>query len=476
MGWKKAARAGLALAALMALISCGGGGSDPVVSGGGGSGGTGSGGTGGTGGGTPGGGTGGGVPGGDSGVARPSVAAGYFGLNSEGESGDGDGGGDGGGGDGGGDGGIGAGGSLGAFTDVSFKVTDEDGELIGQVDVPSASAVTIYPPLDYSGLLNIEIIGSATSTYFDESLDANAPTGSGVIVRAVVSSAADKVGVTPFTSAAASFLEVEVAAGRASAFSIEDALAANQKTVEEINRFLPEINQIPDISIMPVLTNSTTDLTEQSDSISGRYAQALAAFAVAARAFNPQLQQPALAFTRNLERDMTDGRIDNRDKDGNAIAPDDELAYDAEKLAVAVQTALRQVSSPASSATGKEPSSAVCLQELVANDQVYSFDSLRIDNAEQASCLYDLGPTAGPGAVFVLEYVNEIDSDTDDSNCVESGEFVITEDDTGEALILISTARLVAVSFPGSVVDSEDGITVLRRAVAEGVGAQCPVS
>lgn len=420
----------LAIAVLPLLIAACGGGSDPVV---------------------------------DSDPARPYVIAGFALLNQEGEAGEG--------GTGDGDGGIGAGGSLGAFTNVQFTVTGDNGQPFGSVEVPSGSAVTVFPPLNYTGTIKVEIAGSSTSEYFDESLSSNALTGTGSILRAVVRGNTKRIGVTPLTTAAANLLDNRVTAGTAQADNPSDIDEANRRVQQEINRFLPADNQVSDITTLPVLTNSTTSLSGLNGTAEGRYAQVLAALAVSAKNFNSSLTRPALSFLQNVNRDIEDGTIDNSDKDGNAIAPPGELAYDATKLSINLNTALQEVTTPEPTGIGRTPSASVCIEQMTDTSS-FPYRLLRIDvRAGISTCQYDFNNGAAVSPALGFLYNNEIFETLDISQCSAPGEFRIVTTENGSRFQ--STTRLVQSSM-ANIFAQDLGIEALRRAVNEGVGAPCP--
>ncbi len=409
---------------------------------------------------------------------RPYLIAGFGLLNEEGQAGDGEGDGDAGGGEG-----IGAGGSLGAFKDVVFRVFDENNELIGEASVASDSAVTIFPNLDYLGPLKLEIVGSSSSRYFDESVGASLPTGSGVILRAVAPSYAKSIGITPLSNASATLLATEIAAGRAAAGSIEDIVKINERIREEINTFLPVSKQINDINQLPVLTNERTNLRNKSGSAAGRYAQVLAGFAQVAKNFNPSLPQPALSFSKDLTRDLTDGKIDNVDKDGNPLGPSDQLSYDAKRLKTDLATAIAQVTSEPVETVF--PTDQVCVRQFAANGRVYQFNFLNSgytvgDKALPGSvCSYTSTPPTGVGGQTNLwiDFIYGPNADRPYIDCAggstqawEAFSFL-----TSNQVMLYgvkSTIRRVAV-LTGENTLFQQKLEVLQRSVAEGIGAAC---
>lgn len=255
---------------------------------------------------------------------------------------EGQGGGDGGGDAGAGGDGIGAGGSLGRFSGAEISAVLEDGTDLGKAVVGSDGMVTAFPPTGYKGSMSFSVIGSATSTYFDEAKLTNLATGSGVILRAAVPRATNAVGITPLTHAAVRNLETRVARGLDSSVRDPAAIrAANARMLTQINRLLPASNQLTDITLLPTLVGSEAELSSLPPGARGNYAKAIAALAVQAAKFNPSLAKPGLTFAQNLADDMTDGRIDDRDIDGNPLSPTrGGLAYETPTLAAGLADAI----------------------------------------------------------------------------------------------------------------------------------------
>lgn len=406
-------------------------------------------------------------------VVRPSVVAGFAGLNAEGEGGSG-GGGDG----GGGDGGIGAGGSLGAFSNVRFTVTGDNAQPFGSAEVASGSAVTIYPPVDYIGSIRVEIAGTSTSNYYDESLNFNVPTGTASVLRAVVSSTATSIGVTPLTTAAAAGLDAAVSVGSAQANSLSDIAGANRRVQQEVNAFLPADYQFSDITILPVLTNINTVLADLSGTVAGRYAQVLAAVAVAARDFNPSLRRPALSFLENLSLDIADGTIDSRDANGEPIALPDGLAYDVSRLSNDLAAALQVVATPVNPAIGRLPSANLCPEALTDDISIqYEFSRfVFISNAlvgfDERLCEYSVnsnGGRIGPN----IRYASDFSQASDTTQCSDANEFSVVTNSLSSTFR--SSSRLVSVRLESSpnYLPADLALEVLRQAVIEGVGAPC---
>ncbi len=394
----------------------------------------------------------------------------------EGEGGDG--------GVGGGDGGdgIGAGGSLGKFSDASVEVFDASGDSVGKALVGANGFVAIRRPSDYNGPISAAVVGSATSSYFDEARLAKLSTGSGTILTARVPLIDKSFGITPLTHAAAAFDEQNNRAA-GGAITSDSIKRSNEAMLAQINRFLPADKQLNDILLVPVLVDSEQALKALNDTPADRYAKAIASFAVAAQKFNPSLANPAQAFAAALANDMTDGVIDDKDVNGLPIAPAANLPYRSPELKTALATAIDEIerqqdpTSPTAPVDPLFPSAEACKVTIVSDGQVYSSVGIRTEKVEQgyvAFCSYQTGQSAPVELVRIGFVVEEDDPEYISEFCGLQGDAVVssaTEDPP--FYVAYSTRRQVAANFtlPNN---REVPLAVMRRAVEEGVGRPCP--
>ncbi|MEZ5657720.1 MAG: M23 family metallopeptidase [Burkholderiaceae bacterium] len=248
---------------------------------------------------------------------------------------------------GGGDGGFGIGGSLGKFVSASIGITLDDGSSLGSATVSADGLITARTGAGYTGSVIATVTGSGASTYFDEAKRTYLPTGTGPVLRAATPRLTKHLGVTPFTEGAVRNLETRVAAGQDPGIHDPASIsAANARVLAEINRVLPASIQLTDITMIPILVGSEAELDSLPANGRGTYAKALASFAVQAARFNPSLSAPALSFAQNLANDLTDGRIDDKDANGNPAAPASGAAYRASTLATDLADALATLTSP----------------------------------------------------------------------------------------------------------------------------------
>ncbi|MFK7962650.1 MAG: hypothetical protein AB8C46_01660 [Burkholderiaceae bacterium] len=398
-------------------------------------------------------------------------------IPEEGQGGDGDGG------DGDGDGGIGAGGSLGKFNNASVEVFDSSQASVGSAPVGANGFVAIQPPADYSGPIMTSVIGDANSTYFDEAKLSNLNTGAGTILTARVPATDRTFGITPLTHGAAAFDEERnrTTGGTLTRNSIE---VSNAAMLTQINRFLPADQQLTDILQVPVLVDSAQSLSALTDTPAGRYARAIASFAIAAQKFNPSLANPAQAFTLGLANDMTDGVIDNRDVNGQPIAPAATLPYQSTELKTALAAAFDEIEAGQNPTTPTNPppgplfpSADVCAVTIVTGGQVYTSVGIRtekINDGYIAYCSHQTGQSSPMEFVRLVFAVEADDPNYISEFCGLRGDAVVrTASDNPPFYVAFSTRRQVAADITLPNIRNVP-LAVMRRAVEAGVGRPCP--
>ncbi len=230
-----------------------------------------------------------------------------------------------------GDGGIGAGGSLGQFKGVEAIVYLEDGSELGRTVVNSDSGLfTIKPGADYQGAILLELHGRAGAQYYDEAKKAFVEFGPGQVLRARADRANRNIGITPLTHAAASYMDANPGAGGATV--AERIKSANKLVGTVLSERLPSSYQISDVLLLPTIIGPSSGAGSAPDNASGTYAVVLASLAEAASSFNPALSRPALSITDSLAKDLTDGKLDARQKDGSSVAPAGQESYSPTEL------------------------------------------------------------------------------------------------------------------------------------------------
>src|SRR5690606_17205301 len=76
----------------------------------------------------------------------------------------------------------------------------------------------------------------------------------------------------------------------------------------------------------------------------GRYALLVAAFAHQAKTFNPGLASPALAWSQQFGRDLSDGVLNGVEGSGAPVAPAQDRVYDPPAFSQALSHALNEAS------------------------------------------------------------------------------------------------------------------------------------
>lgn len=332
----------VALAATMAACGGGGGeapvGSDPGTNPGGGT----------DGGGTDGGGTGtdgGGTPGPITGC-QTSVKAGFpqtlAALRWDRELGGDAIGADSGGADGGG--GFGVGGSLGKFIGADVVVTKFDGsnERVGTARTDQTGMVTVNT-CGYTGPLEVAFQGNDVALYVQERMDSEDPTQrditrfkSGERLRALVGAVERNIGVSPFTEAAANYLEKSVLINGGPATKSARTVKAIADDIETANRAIADVlaDQLPaayrpessrgggrfKLTQLPVLvdTEQGTNAGTLDNDSRGVAGAVNAGFGLMADTFLPRNAElgddakspSAVIAARQFAADLGDGRLD----------------------------------------------------------------------------------------------------------------------------------------------------------------------
>lgn len=230
-----------------------------------------------------------------------------------------------------GGGGVGAGGSLGQFRNALVFATLDDGTRLGPATTdPATGMVTIRPGRSYAGTLVVELIGQGGTEYFDEAKGAWVAFPAGQKLRAHVDAIRGNIGLTPLSEAAVAHAETDPQlAGLPAA---QRASQANERIRLAINSRLPASYAIDRVTSLPVLLNPASGKGALPDTAAGRYGSVIAALTFVASQFNPPLSAPGLSVATQLSRDLADGRLDGAGPDGAALAPADQLAYEATQL------------------------------------------------------------------------------------------------------------------------------------------------
>ena len=253
-----------------------------------------------------------------------------------------------GGGDGGsagdGDGGsAGVGGSEGKVLGARLRVIRlADGALLGEgLTDPILGLSTVkWCPQDLPVLLEMQ--GAPGARYFDEAINDLVPFPVTQKLRALVDRFDENVGVSALTEAAYVYAmnnvvgdSAAVAAGTRALVTEGVPLRMTSAQVRQVNgQVLGEVNRrftdrLQQVSIKALAT--PIDQRSRSDALPknryGRMAALTGGFAKLAKGYNASASAPALTFSKQLARDLSDGVIDDYALDGAPAAASGQLTY-----------------------------------------------------------------------------------------------------------------------------------------------------
>lgn len=215
-----------------------------------------------------------------------------------------------------GDGGVGAGGDFGQFRNARVVVRYPDGTLVGSGEAltdANTGMVTIVPRKGYRGPLLLELLGRAGATYYEEGKDTFVDFPAGQAIRAIVPSIDRNIGITPFSEAAYRLLTegstAERAANPAQPTATEIA-AANARVLGILNQQFPQALRVDDVARLPFIKSPTIGANSIGIDARGRYGLVNGAFSKQAAMFNPGRTQPTLDAVAQLGADLLDGVLD----------------------------------------------------------------------------------------------------------------------------------------------------------------------
>lgn len=264
---------------------------------------------------------------------RPPPSGALGGADSYGGTADGD--------SGGGGDGAGVGGSLGQFLRTKVEVRRADGSLLGTATTDNDKGMVTLVTCDYRGPLRITLRGERDdASYYDESRKLNV-SFTGRSMCAVLPGRTKNIGVTPLTNAACAYLDELVKARAAApgrAAWADEALIeqANAAALKAYNDHAGPNFRLDDITRLPVVIGQQLD--QQQDVLgfdqNGIYAAVLAGLVQSAARYDPTSTSPALSFTDQIARDLTDGVLDHRDAAGQSAFGGSPPSYLVDQLAM----------------------------------------------------------------------------------------------------------------------------------------------
>jgi hypothetical protein len=248
-----------------------------------------------------------------------------------------------------GDGGVGAGGDFGQFRNARVRVRYPDGTLVGGGEAltdANSGMVTIVPRKGYRGPLLLELHGGGGATYYEEGKDTFVDFPAGQVIRAVVPSIDRNIGITPFSEAAFRLLTEgatpERAANPAQPTAAEIA-AANGRVRTIVNRQFPAQLAVDDITRLPFIKSPTIGAGSIGIDARGRYGLVNGAFSKQAAMFNPGRTQPTLDAVAQIGADLLDGVLDGMNGNQSAVGAG-ARTYDPHTLTGELSSALAEQS------------------------------------------------------------------------------------------------------------------------------------
>lgn len=222
--------------------------------------------------------------------------------------------------DGGGDG---AGGGLGAMRNVRVTARKPNGAVLGTA-VLANNLVSLYART-YKDAFIVEFAddGSGNGDYYDEATKGWIRLN-GQALHILVPKLTHHVSANPLTEAAYQWALNKY--GTESALNAVRMAEANEAVRQAFNARVPPAYQLSDITNYATAVSDATVANSLPNTHAGRFGTLLAAMPRAARTFLGSLPSPALAFTRQLVKDMRDdGVVNASGDDAEAEAYDGRL-------------------------------------------------------------------------------------------------------------------------------------------------------
>ena len=188
--------------------------------------------------------------------------------------------------------------SLGLVQGATVNIYQADGTtLLGSSTLGSDGSVLIELNSGYSGPFILELLGSASSSYFDEAAGSELPTGTGSLLHALVPAGSSSSAITPLTEIAYQI-------------AVTQSVTLSDMLVNEINELvrLALAPQLSNLLSTPRLFGSATGSSDLDNDEAGRYALLLAALAQ----LGATDATPALTIASQLASDFSDGVLDGQ--------------------------------------------------------------------------------------------------------------------------------------------------------------------
>lgn len=217
------------------------------------------------------------------------------------------------------DGGDGAGGGLGEMRNVRVTARRPDGTVLATAAL-QGNLVSIYPGR-YSGnafILEFADDGSGRGEYYDEGTQGWTTMGTARL-RVLVPDLTHHVSANPLAEAAYQWAIARW--GSESALTAARMTEANNAVRDAFNARTPAEYRVTDVTNYTVAVSDTTRANSLPNTHAGRMGTLMAAVPRAALRFNSVLGSPALAFMRQLAKDVQDdSSVNSSVQDGDSVA------------------------------------------------------------------------------------------------------------------------------------------------------------
>jgi len=225
--------------------------------------------------------------------------------------------------DGGGDG---AGGGLGAMQFVRVTARKPNGTILGSALLDNTKNLVSLYARTYKDEFILEFAddGSGKGAYFDEATETWTLLN-GQALHILVPKLTHHVSANILTEAAYQWALNKY--GTEAALTAVRMAEANEAVRQAFNSRVSTAYQLTDITNYAVAVSDTTVANSLPNTHAGRFGTLLAAVPRAARLFRPGLPSPALAFMRQLVKDIRDdGTVNDSADDAEAQAYDNTLS------------------------------------------------------------------------------------------------------------------------------------------------------
>jgi hypothetical protein len=249
--------------------------------------------------------------------------------------------------------GVGEGKVLGGLLTLSRL---SDGAALGSAITDATTGMVTISACEADLPALITISGLPGAKYYDEGTNQLSDFGTGKVLHALVDQLDENIGVSAMTEAAYRYALQNFAAGGQSVdgrplkaagvagLTLGQVRAANATVLREVNRTLGSDIQLATIKALPTPVDNGSPTSAFPNNRYGLAAAVTGGFAKAAAFHLPTSSTPALAWTEQFARDLTDGKLNGFAADGTPAAAGSAIAYDPVRFPIALGTGIYSVS------------------------------------------------------------------------------------------------------------------------------------